>query len=144
MTEVVAEQQITWPLAEPFYTGPGAVPIEEVGLPCAVNGRGFLIDFSDQPGYLYRFRQTSVNLLNTQQAASGGDQSQVPPEVWRRSIESWNGGAGQSEYDRSDSVPTRFRSSSNVDVWTPWQVSLLHDTTQVLNLPPGVAHLERV
>ena len=79
-------QEITWPLDQPFYTGPGAVPLEEVGLPCAVNGRGFLIDFREEVGYLYRFRQTSVNLLNTQQANSGGDQSQVPPDGLTRVV----------------------------------------------------------
>lgn len=142
MTDVTYE--VTWPYDEPFFVGAGQVEAEEVGLPISVNGRGFLVDLSETLGYYYRYRQTSVNLLNTQQAQSGGDQAQTPPEVWRRSIETWDGGAGQSQYDREASQPTRFRTSRNVDVWEPWQLSLLHTTTLLHTLPAGVSYLERV
>lgn len=139
-----ATYEITWPLDEPFFVGGGAVTPEETGLPISVNGRGYLVDLSDNLGYYYRFRQTAVNLLNTQQAQSGGEQVQVPPEVWRRSVETWNGGAGQSQYDRESSLPSRFRSSRGVDVWEPWQLSLLHSTSQLHTLPAGTSFLERV
>lgn len=129
--------EITRDLDQPYYTGGGAALPEEFGLPVSVEGRGFLLDLTDELGYQYRYRRTSINLLNTQQATSGGEQAQVPPEIWRRSLDSWTSGAGQVNADREASVSPRFFDSFNVDVWNPWQITLLHGTALLQGLDEG-------
>jgi hypothetical protein len=141
----VTVEQITERLDQPFYTGSGTTAvIDEVGLHCSINGRGFIVDFREEMGYYHRYQQTGVNLLNTQQSSSGGDLAQVPPEVWRRSVETWHAGAGQTHYDRDGSDPKRFRDSSGVDVWSPWKMSLLPDTALLHGLPAGISFLSTV
>jgi hypothetical protein len=126
--------EITETFEEPFYTGSAAAALpEKTGYDVALDGRGYMIDWTAQIPYSRR----SVALLNTQQAQSGGDQSQTPPEIWRRSIESWHQGNGQARLDRDDSLPYRFSVSEGVDVWTPWQVSLLHSVTIAQTLDDG-------
>lgn len=130
--------EITGEFAEPFFTGAAsAAAPERGGYPVSIAGRGFLIDWTSQ----YPFSRRSVNLLNTQQAQSGGDQAQTPPEVWRRAMESWHQGNGQKRLDRDDSLPFRFNTSQGIDVWTPWQFSLLHDVEESKTLATGVSRL---
>lgn len=126
--------EVTGTFTEPFFTGAvTSAEADRAGYPVSIAGRGFLIDWTSQ----YPFSCRSVNLLNTQQAQSAGDQAQTPPEVWRRSMESWHQGDGQARLDREDSLPYRFNTSVGIDVWTPWQISLLHDATVTRSIGAG-------
>lgn len=77
----------------------------------------FLIDLSADGG---GFISQSVPMLRNQadQGARPGEQSLSPDDLWRRSVESWHHGAGQTHADRETSDPYRFRSSIHCDPWT--------------------------
>ena len=126
MTEDTFE--LTLSVSEPFS---GATPSQpsDTSTPISIGGRGFWLDLASQ-----QFSRRSVQLLNTQQAESGKDTALLTPEVWRRSTESWHEGAGQERYDRTESLPNRFRSSVGIDPWTKYQLSLLPATEQIVAL----------
>jgi hypothetical protein len=63
------------------------------------------------------------------QGSSAGENSLS--NWWLRSATSWHNGAGERYYDASDSDLYRFYESSNVDVWTTGQVTLLKATTNL-------------
>lgn len=129
--------EVTTLLDDPFYTGHGAPAEEEVGLPYAVDGRGFILDYSQHMSIYHRYQRQSIQLLNSQQASSGGDQALIAPEVWRRSIEGWNQGTGQRRYDRDTSLPFRSFDSQGVDPWDPWNLSLLRETGKIQAVGAG-------
>lgn len=96
--------------------------IHQVGL----NNVGFLIDDREGRGV----KRRSVPFLRNQAdtGSKPGAQSLSPAGVWRSYAEDWSHGAGQSNRDRDDSDPARFRSSKGVNVWDRWKMSLLPDT----------------
>lgn len=113
---------------EPF-SGLVAGTEDDLGYPVSIDGRPYLLDLaSDQ------FTRRSVQLLNTQQAQSGGDVALLTPEVWRRSTDSWHQGSGQSRYDREDSLPYRFHESDGIDPWNKFGFNLLPETTMLRSL----------
>lgn len=63
------------------------------------------------------------------QGSSAGENSLS--NWWLRSATSWHFGAGERYYDASDSDLYRFYESSNVDVWTAGQATLLKATTNL-------------
>jgi len=128
----MSDFEITDSFSEPFYGGAVASTTDDRSMPVSLDGRAYLVDLSSQ-----QFSRRSVQLLNTQQAQGDGDQSSTAPEVWRRSIESWHHGAGQTRFDRSDSLPTRFHASFGVDPWTKNRLSLLPKTEALLSLGAG-------
>lgn len=125
-------------------TSGGASSVEVPGLfDCAIAGRGYMIDW-DRGERAYR--HDSTNLLRDQADTGSviGEQSINPEGPWRRTADSWHGGAGQRNRDQADSVPSRFNTSHGVDVWTESQVTLLPESVQSLssastNLPLVVA-----
>jgi hypothetical protein len=142
-----ALQQITLESSAFAARVPGPVIVEgttDYAYPVSIDGRGFLVDIQTVVGFYHSMQRTSVNLLNTQQAQSSGDLAQVPPEVWRRTAETWESGAGQSRFDRENGNPARFGSSLNVDVWTPWRLSLLPETDNIQDLAAGRSFLTTV
>lgn len=145
MTEAL--QQITLDSSAFAARPPGPVVVEgttDYAYPVSIDGRGFLVDIQTVVGFYHSMQRTSVNLLNTQQAQSSGDLAQVPPEVWRRTADTWVAGAGQTRFDRENGNLSRFDSSFNVDVWTPWRLSLLNDTDNVQELAAGTSFLATV
>lgn len=113
-------------LNEPFFTGTSSVSDQVPALlPVALGGHQYLIDLKE-------YDRESVEVLRQQadQSDQPSERSFNPVALWRRSVESWHHGAGQTNYDLTDSDPARFRSSKGVDIWTPGQVSLLPDTDQ--------------
>jgi len=97
--------------------------------PVAVGGRPYLVNLDPQFSLGIRFSRDSLPLLRTQadNARTSGESSVSPENFWRRSIDSWHHGAGQSHYDRDDSDPYRFNTSVGVDPWTFGELSLLND-----------------
>lgn len=119
---------------EPIYEGVGAVPPGELGgFPIALGGRPFVVDLSHNL-HGYRFQRTQVNLLNSQQQASDGDNSLVAPEVWRRYQDTWHLGSGQDRQDPSDAVPGRYADSEGINPWERHGISLLNRTELLLPL----------
>jgi hypothetical protein len=134
---VVSKGSLDAPLDVPFYEGGSLGATDNLSMPVSVDGRPYLLDLA--LGYPNdHFHRASVQLLNTQQAQGNQDTANVPPEVWRRSIESWHQGAGQSRYDRSDSLPARCHLSNGVDPWQKFGFNLLHETTSLFSLTGGL------
>lgn len=120
---------------EPFYfAGSSTSDLVPSRFPVAINSHAYLVDLTSDANGLrgMYFRCSSIPVLRAQadQGNTPSESSINPNDLWRRSIESWKSGAGQSRYDRKSSDGTRFRSSKGIDVWTDdWQISLLHDTS---------------
>lgn len=118
---------LTATLSQPYFTGQSRSEQVPGKFDVSLNGRGYMLDLqagSDS------FSRRSIPMLRNQ--ANTGDQygesSLNPEELWRRSQDSWDHGAGQVYLDREDSDRRRFRSSKGIDVWTRWEMSLLPDT----------------
>ena len=109
-----------------YFPDPDNLP-----LPVSIAGRSFLVDTSRNTPLQERFRRSSVQLLNSQQNIDKGESALTTPEVWRRTYKSWHHGAGQQFADRSDSDEFRYYTSKGVNPWERWQISLLHDTSQI-------------
>lgn len=120
-----------------FFTGTAASTTLVPGLfHVALNGHPFLVDDSlDVNGLRGQyFRREMIPLLRSQ-ADQGNepDESSInPADLWRRSAETWVHGAGQVHFDRKASDSEQFHTSKGVNVWTPWQLSLLNDVSQSL------------
>lgn len=125
---MTSTHDITLPFDEPFFEG-GGPEVDDWGMPVSIDGRGFILDTASE-----QFSRRSVQLLNTQQAQSGLDQSVTPPEVWRRPAESWHFGADQARYDKADSNAFRFNQSNGIDPWNKFGIELLPTTTRLLTL----------
>lgn len=137
-SEIDTLLDIGGPLDEPYYEGTGPRDPEETNLPIALDGRGYLLDLAI-PTYGMQFQRRAVQLINTQQQDSSTDGALLEPEVWRRVIDSWHFGSGQTRYDREGSQPFRFDSSQHVNVWDEWGFSLLPRTINIQDLPAGPA-----
>lgn len=101
----------------------------------AINGVGYMVDYSAD-GYSSR----SVTKLKPQfdQGAQVGASSLNPEGLWPLSITDWHLGAGQNFFDKSDSDPSRFRSSKNIDVWTEGEIAGLFDTEKYDSTNPNL------
>lgn len=112
----------------PFYTGLGSdsnlIPGQ---FPVGLGGRGYMLDLKNGV-----FRRATLPSLRAQADSSGlaSEASLSREGLWRRSVETFHAGAGQNTLDREASVPARFRTSKGVDVWTPYELSLLKATDQ--------------
>jgi hypothetical protein len=116
-------------ISSPYFTGQTRSEQVPAKWDVSLAGRGYMIDLNAGDD---TFSRRSIQLLRNQ--ANTGDQfgeaSLNPEELWRRSQDSWDHGAGQTYFDRPDSDPRRFRSSKGVDVWDRWTLSLLPGTAQ--------------
>ena len=113
-----------------FFEGFGGGTADQVDqgqyMPVSIAGRGYMIDTTTR-----EYRRKAVDIYRNQPGTNQTDLTFLPPEIWRRSQESWHFGAGQIRLDREASQPYRFKSSHGVDVWEPWQATLLHTTTNL-------------
>lgn len=120
---------------EPFSTASSSsTDLVPQRWPVAIAGHPYLVDLTaDQTGLRGQyFRCVSIPIIRAQadQSNTPSESSLNPNDLWRRSLESWKSGAGQSRYDRKSSDGTRFHASKGVNVWADdWQISLLPDTT---------------
>ena len=118
---------ITATFSSPFFTGQTRSEQVPAKWDVSLNGRGYMVDLNAGDD---GFSRRSIPLLRNQ-ANTGeqyGEGSLNPEELWRRTQDSWDHGAGQTYLDRDDSDRRRFRSSKGIDVWERWQASLLPDT----------------
>jgi hypothetical protein len=88
-------------------------------LPCAINGRPYLIE----PTY----ERITLDVIRQQSDAGDapGEHSLSPYGLWRRSRETWHHGAGQRFADGKLSNEACFRASKGIDPWVEGQVTLL-------------------
>lgn len=94
--------------------------------PVAIGGHPYLIDFEAE-----KVRHASIPILRDAAVTADedlGEKNLNPESLWRSSQNTWHKGAGQSHRDRPDSVPERFRSSKNINVWERNQITLLPAT----------------
>lgn len=118
---------ISTTFSAPYFTGQTRSEQVPAKWDVSLAGRGFMVDLEAGGD---GFSRRSIPLLRNQ-ANTGeqfGEGSLNPEELWRRSQDSWDHGAGQTYLDRADSDRRRFRSSKGIDVWTRWAMSLLPDT----------------
>lgn len=113
---------------------PGVSALVSGSFELSIDGRPYKADTSFEPYRREAFRQRS--LAASRQSV---DYSNIPGEgtistdgLWRREAQEWGLGAGQTFADRRSSDPSRFRQSKGIDPWTPWQITLLKDTTQLV------------
>lgn len=122
---------------DPFFSGistattalvPGTYPV-------ALNGHPYTLNMDPQAieSYGDAFKEMSLPLLRNQadQASRPGEASLSPAQFWRRSQDTWHGGAGQSMLDRDGSEVARFSTSKGVNPWTRYELSLLAATTNI-------------
>lgn len=126
---------ITGLFSDPFYFSRVAVATAEVPGRWHVGlaGVGYMVDLELSEGLTRGtdgFQHQSIPLIRQQadNSARPGESSLNPEDLWRRSAETWVGGAGQNYYDRSFSVDGMYHSSTGIDPSKPGQISLLPDT----------------
>lgn len=111
-----------------FYRGSPVTSDVPGKFPCALNGRPYMIDDGQGSGWVHQ----GIQQIRTQADGSTtpSEASLNPEGLWRRGQESWHRGAGQSFRDRTNADEFRFTASKGVDVWTPYELSLLNDVDQ--------------
>lgn len=117
----------------PFFSGGNVSSLVPSLFPVALNGRPYMIDTQPETFYV-RWLTETIPLIRQQadQSSAPAEQTLNPAGFWRRSQDSWHHGAGQVFRDRDSNADAyRFRSSQGINVWTPYQISLLPDTTFV-------------
>jgi hypothetical protein len=121
---------ITNSFTEPFFTGGTVVSQVPAIYEVAVDGRGYFLDLESP--YSQGLKHSSIPLIRQQadQADEPGETSLNPEDLWRRSVDTWHLGAGQTYLDASDSDRGRFRRSKGIDPWTQGQITLHQATDQ--------------
>jgi len=121
--------------AHAFYTGTSYSPLVPYPFPISISGHAYQLQWDSTAIGVWgaRFKKNSLPLLRTQADNSNtpGEQSISPEQFWRRSQDSWQLGAGQIQLDRTSSDIRRYNWSNGIDPWTPWEIKLLNDTTNV-------------
>jgi hypothetical protein len=99
--------------------------------PVAIDDHPYLVDLSFSRGHPLGYRRESAGTVSDQQDKTDlvSEQTLARDDLWRRSQETWEAGAGQSVLDRKESDARRFRTSKGVNPWGRWELSLLPDTT---------------
>lgn len=116
----------------PFSGTAGGLSLDVPGkYPIALGGTGYFIDWNARDRYQFR----TLDLLRSQSdsGTAVGAQSINPEGLWRKTVDEWHLGAGQTDFDRASSSTQRFRSSKGIDPWERGQLSLLPDTTESLD-----------
>ena len=117
-----------------FFTGLASSSETPLPYDVAIDGIPFMIEWDHNAIGVWgaKFKNMSLPLLRNQadQSNTPGEQSISPEQLWRRSQDSWHYGAGQDHLDRATSEIRRFQASKGVNVWTPWKLSLLNDTSK--------------
>jgi hypothetical protein len=102
----------------------------------AIGGQPFLLASSDR----YPYQRQTATYRKQQFDNSKEVGEQTFEGWWLRSQSSFHLGAGINYLDPylSENVQFRFNDSAGVDVWTPGQVSMLPDTTNVFTLSDDI------
>ena len=98
----------------PSYTSPSVI---------GVAGKPYLLDTTSN-----EYTRQSVEVLQQRNTSNVRDLLLLPQGIWRQSVQSWHQGAGQSNMDRDNALPYRYKASYGIDPWTLWEISLLPET----------------
>lgn len=122
-------QRINERLGTTGYPGGSVSAPESASWDCSFGNLKFLFGISDQDPFLRETAPFRRERIDT--ATSPGEQS-LDSGYWVRSQESWHFGAGLRNAEpleiSVDEARFRFADSGGVDVWTPGQLTLLHET----------------
>ena len=126
------------PIYEPspaFFAGTATSGLTPWPFPISLGGHYYGIQWDKDSIGVWgaKFKRASLPLLRTQADNSNtpGEQSISPEQFWRRSQDTWQFGQGQIHLDRANSEIRRYNYSNGIDPWTPWQLKLLNDVTNV-------------
>lgn len=112
------------PFHRPFFAGAGVSALALVPEPfhVGIGSHAYITDPKKCHRQFLAQLRPSVD-----QHDEPGEQTVNPENLWRRSTSSWHEGAGQVWFDSSlkDANRHRFRASKGLDVWTPFQLSML-------------------
>lgn len=121
------------PYGTAFYEGGGASTLVPYIGEVALGGHMYLLDHLGEPAGV-EFVSVPLQKQQYDTSTSPGEQSINPEAFWRRLRESFHLGAGQTDADREESSPFRYRLSTHLDPWTRWKICLLPET-----LPKGIS-----
>lgn len=120
----------------PFYEGDLVSAQAGKTTPVALFGHDYIIDTVK-----YKRQFVESQRIAQDVSATPGESTLNPEGIWVRSGTDWRFGAGQPRYDGDDVNRSRFERSFGVDVWTQGQVSLLHQTANLLSSATEVTRL---
>lgn len=111
---------------QPFFQGTAALSSTFSPSVIAIAGVPFLLDLDSG-----QYMREGFDVVQQRNTNDQRDLLLLPQDVWRQQVQSWHLGAGQSNFDRDDTLPYRFADSYGIDVWTQWRMSLLNQTQQI-------------
>jgi len=112
--------EITDTLSEPYSLSAKALPSSFSPSVVGIAGIPYLMDTTDN-----KYKREAFEVVQQRNVTSQRDTLLLPQDVWRQQIESWHYGSGQSNVDRDNALPYRYRESFGINPWTQWQISLL-------------------
>lgn len=134
MTDLIKYDSKYFKPSPAYFSGTATTSLVPYPFPIAVGGHPYMVQWDATAIGVWgaKFKRTSLPLLRQQADSSNtpGEQSISPEQFWRRSQETWHYGKGQIYLDREGSERRRYNDSKGIDPWTPWQLSLLNDTTR--------------
>lgn len=105
----------------------------------AIGGMPFIMAVTDNTPYKRQTAPFRTERYDTER--DPGEHTLAGSGYWIRSQSSWHYGDGiqftEPQEGNDNEVRFRFRDSVGVDVWTPGQISLLHEMDHVLSLSDG-------
>lgn len=109
------------PFSTPWFTGDSTG--DDARWDVMIGGHGYMVDRNN----LEQYGRQTVPMIRQQSDTSDkpAEASLNPAGLWRRSVESWDHGAGQDWLDKPDSDPRRFNTSKGVNPWTKYGLTLL-------------------
>lgn len=117
---------LTLLLNDPYSGNPGGVVTNASGNQIVLDGVEYLVDNLSGD-----YRRVDLPVIQQRNTADARDQLLLPQGVWRTQVHSWHEGAGQSFYDRSDSLSSRFDDSYGMDCWTRYNLTMLNSTKRL-------------
>jgi hypothetical protein len=135
----MATESITEPIVSPIGIAGASTPLYTNTsniYDIAIGGQPFLLGASDK--YPYQRQTATYRKQQFDNTKEVGEQSFEG--WWLRSQSSFHLGAGINYLDPylSENVQYRFNDSAGIDVWTPGQVTMLPDTTNVFTVSDNI------
>lgn len=118
--------EITDTFTEPYSQTTTALPSSFSPSVVGIAGVPYLMDATDN-----KYKREAFEVLQQRNPTSARDLLLLPQDVWRQQTESWHLGSGQSNVDRDNALPYRYKESFGIDPWTQWQISLLPQTKKM-------------
>lgn len=129
------------PWGYPFYSGGGTSALIPDRYDFGIAGRPYLIDQKINPQRGITKAHIPVQRPQADTGANPGEGTLSSDVYWRRTSESWHLGSGQRYYDRHEGNPFRYDTSTGVDPWERYELTLLPDTTRSLTSTGTEIHL---